>query len=108
MADEDDEWEENLEAIEALEGSGLELEEISWEELMKHNTVGDMWVSIVSVRPAWRCATLLPPPPPPALHPCHHNSRRKFPRHCAVCISLTATAAAAAAAAAARTTWSST
>jgi hypothetical protein len=58
MADEDDEWEENLEAIEALEGSGLELEEISWEELMKHNTVGDMWVSIVSVRPAWRCATL--------------------------------------------------
>jgi hypothetical protein len=41
---------ENLEAIETLEASGVELDEISWEEVMKHNTLGDMWVSIVSPR----------------------------------------------------------
>eukprot|EP01044_Picomonas_judraskeda_P026727 COSAG03_NODE_8229_length_823_cov_1.488950_3_plen_113_part_01 len=38
---------ENLEAIDALEASGLELDEISWEEVMQHNKVDDMWVSIV-------------------------------------------------------------
>ena len=43
---------ENLEAIETLEASGIELDEVAWEEVMKHNTVDDMWVSIVSASAA--------------------------------------------------------
>ena len=37
-------------AVDTLEGAGIDLPEISWDELMTHNKVDDIWVSIVSSR----------------------------------------------------------